>query len=100
LQAFGDIKNILFDREIGTNILSEFINKEKVFLSFLKELKHSSQEEGNSVFDISELINIPAKDGQSIAMKVFHCFTHQAIDEFLNIMDISNITLSNIDSTA
>ncbi len=26
LTAFGDIRNILFDREIGTNILSEFLN--------------------------------------------------------------------------
>ncbi len=37
LSAFCDIRNLLFDRELGTNVLTEIIDQEKL-IEMAKEL--------------------------------------------------------------
>ena len=37
LSAFGDIRNLLFDRELGTNVLTEIVDSEKL-IQMTKEI--------------------------------------------------------------
>jgi hypothetical protein len=69
--AFTDIRNLLIDREIGTNILSFHVTYQegKHFNNFLKFLKKVGDE--TEKFNIIDLIyNYHSLDGYNLGMKV------------------------------
>jgi len=67
IKAFGDIRNLVFDKIIGTNILSDLIRFETQD-DFIHLLKESLNVKGLMVENIA---NVPCADGTTVTMKVF-----------------------------
>jgi hypothetical protein len=67
IMAFGDIRNIMFDREIGTNIITDMVTKEreKDLILLLREIKQTFGLEM-----VQALTNVPNMQGDTVGLNV------------------------------
>ncbi|CDW88097.1 UNKNOWN [Stylonychia lemnae] len=89
LKVYGDIRNILFDREIGTNILTDLArySSQEDFFELLKKIMPLVEE---WKIELEPLINSTAQDGSNILMKVFSQFSVDNIEQFIEVVGIEN----------
>ena len=83
MNAFTDLRNILFERELGTNILSELVTRdsEAQLLALTKELKDQI-----GLDAVIDLANVPDQQGNSVGLRLMSRLRYTAIQEFYSIL--------------
>ena len=72
LTAFGDLRNLIFDRELGTNILTEFVTGKDQDSQNLIEILYLVKEFMEPILPsiMEALTNVPDKQSSTIGLKV------------------------------
>ncbi len=79
MSAFGDVRNLLFDRELGTNVMTEFADSERV-IEMVKEIRKQIGPEM-----VERLVNVPDMHGDSVGMRVIAKGSFELIQSFLEV---------------
>jgi hypothetical protein len=79
--AYGDVRNLLFDREIGTNIFTDLVTGKQednaCLILLAKEIFHQMSDMPSILTDLT---NIPDKQGGSIGLKVLSKLPYEVIN--------------------
>ena len=79
MSAFGDVRNLLFDRELGTNVMTEFADSERV-IEMAREIRKQIGPEM-----VERLVNVPDMHGDSVGMRVISKGSFEMIQSFLEV---------------
>lgn len=80
--AYGDIRNLLFDRELGTNVLTEFATGKDSESESLLEIAFQIKTQIDSIFPgiLSNLTNVPDTLGSTLGLKLMSKFNGVGLD--------------------
>jgi hypothetical protein len=100
LEAYADLRNLLFDREIGTNILTQYFTKSddasfEDGISLLIEVKKAKLTELIPGDVIENLANVPDKKGQTLVMQVLQKTKYNKALKFLEVIERKVTSLIN-----
>lgn len=86
LTAFGDVRNLLFERELGTNILSESVTGQEKdaedMLTIAEEVKHQIAQPDI----LMQLATVPDTQGSNLSLKVLGKTTFEQIERFFTLV--------------
>eukprot|EP00347_Sterkiella_histriomuscorum_P012585 403368003 len=98
MRAFSDIRNILFDREFGTNILTDLATntKQQSFLKMLKKITETPQLMKDDKQLLSYMLNLPSEDGYNVVSKLIMQFSAGSFEKVLELIGLEMFkTLNN-----